>query len=94
MPDPCPQATITEGDAENLPANWTGKFDRYTSAGSIEYWPHPQMAIDEAARILRPGGKAMIIGPIRATNPVSRFFADLWYSRLNTLLLVPVCGAC
>lgn len=72
-------ATITEGDAENLPANWTGKFDRYTSAGSIEYWPHPQMAIDEAARILRPGGKAMIIGPIRATNPVSRFFADLWY---------------
>lgn len=72
-------ATITVGDAENLPTNWTGKFDRYVSAGSIEYWPHPQMAIDEAARILTPGGKAMIIGPIRATNPVSRFFADLWY---------------
>ena len=21
----------------------------------------------------------MIIGPVRATNPISRFFADMWY---------------
>eukprot|EP00040_Diaphanoeca_grandis_P017624 m.92273 g.92273 ORF g.92273 m.92273 type:complete len:663 (+) comp26534_c0_seq1:103-2091(+) len=72
-------AEMLEGDSQNLPANWTGKFDRYTSAGSIEYWPQPQEAIDESARILKPGGKAMIIGPVRATNPVSRFFCDLWY---------------
>lgn len=36
-------AAMMEGDAENLPMNWTGKFDRYVSAGSIEYWPHPQV---------------------------------------------------
>jgi len=67
------------GDAEALPAEWTGKFDRYVSAGSIEYWPHPQRALDEAARVVKNGGKAMIIGPVRPTNVVSRFFADTWY---------------
>jgi len=66
-------AEMIEGDSQNLPANWTAKFDRYTSAGSIEYWPQPQEAIDESARILKPGGKAMIIGPVRATNPIARF---------------------
>ena len=67
------------GDSEQLPANWTAHFDRYVSAGSIEYWPHPQRAIVEAHRVLKVGGKAMIIGPTRATNPLSRFFSDLWY---------------
>ena len=36
-------AAIIEGDAENLPANWTGRFDRYTSAGSIEYECPPRL---------------------------------------------------
>ena len=67
------------GDAEALPANWSNHFDRYVSAGSIEYWPHPQRALREAHRVLKVGGKAMIIGPTRATNPISRFFSDLWY---------------
>jgi MPBQ/MSBQ methyltransferase len=67
------------GDAEGLPANWTSTFDRYVSAGSIEYWPHPQRAILEAHRVLKVNGKAMIIGPTRATNAISRFMSDLWY---------------
>lgn len=67
------------GDAEALPANWTGAFDRYTSAGSIEYWPAPHVGIREAHRILRPGGRATIIGPVRPTFWLSRFFADMWY---------------
>ena len=29
------------GDAENLPFD-ANMFDRWTSAGSIEYWPNPQ----------------------------------------------------
>ncbi|OEL38545.1 2-methyl-6-phytyl-1,4-hydroquinone methyltransferase 2, chloroplastic, partial [Dichanthelium oligosanthes] len=33
--------TILEGDAEDLPFP-TDTFDRYVSAGSIEYWPDPQ----------------------------------------------------
>lgn len=69
--------TFVEGDAENLPFE-TSEFDRYTSAGSIEYWPEPQRGIAEAYRVVKPGGKATIIGPVRATNWFSRFWCDLW----------------
>lgn len=41
--------TIVEGDAEALPFP-TDAFDRYVSAGSIEYWPDPQRGIAEAYR--------------------------------------------
>jgi len=66
-----------EGDAEDLPFE-TDSCDRYTSAGSIEYWPEPQRGIAEAYRVLKPGGFATIIGPVRPTNPFSKFWADLW----------------
>lgn len=69
--------TFVEGDAENLPFN-SGEFDRYTSAGSIEYWPEPQRGIKEAYRVLKPGGVGTLIGPVRATNWFSRFWCDLW----------------
>jgi MPBQ/MSBQ methyltransferase len=69
--------TFVQGDAEALPFP-TDSFDRVVSAGSIEYWPEPQRGIAEAYRVLKPGGMATIIGPVRATNPVSRFFCDLW----------------
>src|SRR5215211_6644381 len=39
------------GDAERLPFE-DGSFDRYVSAGSIEYWPDPQRGIAEARRVL------------------------------------------
>ena len=35
-----------QGDAEDLPFP-TDSFDRYVSAGSIEYWPEPQRGIRE-----------------------------------------------
>lgn len=69
--------TIMEGDAEDLPFT-TDSFDRYVSAGSIEYWPEPQRGITEAYRVVKPGGIACIIGPVHPTHPVSRFFADCW----------------
>eukprot|EP00181_Compsopogon_caeruleus_P006025 CAMPEP_0184678448 /NCGR_PEP_ID=MMETSP0312-20130426/1192_1 /TAXON_ID=31354 /ORGANISM="Compsopogon coeruleus, Strain SAG 36.94" /LENGTH=291 /DNA_ID=CAMNT_0027127197 /DNA_START=205 /DNA_END=1080 /DNA_ORIENTATION=+ len=69
--------TIVEGDAEKLPFA-TDSVDRYVSAGSIEYWPEPARGISEAYRVVKPGGIATIIGPVRATNPISRFFCDMW----------------
>ncbi|XP_062201890.1 2-methyl-6-phytyl-1,4-hydroquinone methyltransferase 2, chloroplastic-like [Phragmites australis] len=68
---------IMEGDAEDLPFP-TDTFDRYVSAGSIEYWPDPQRGIKEAYRVLRLGGVACMIGPVYPTFWLSRFFADMW----------------
>jgi MPBQ/MSBQ methyltransferase len=65
------------GDAESLPFG-DSEFDRYVSAGSIEYWPDPQRAVTEAYRVLRDGGRAVVIGPVRPANAVLRALADTW----------------
>jgi MPBQ/MSBQ methyltransferase len=65
------------GDAEALPFE-DDRFDRYVSAGSIEYWPDPQRAIAEAFRVVRPGGRALVIGPLRRTHPLARRLSDAW----------------
>jgi MPBQ/MSBQ methyltransferase len=66
-----------EGDAEALPFA-TDSFDRYVSAGSIEYWPDPQRGIAEAYRVTKPGGTALVIGPVRPTNRLVRSLAEAW----------------
>lgn len=65
------------GDAEDLPFP-TDTFDRYVSAGSIEYWPKPQQAIAEAYRVLKPGGIALIVGPLERRNIFARWFFSSW----------------
>jgi len=65
------------GDAENLPFA-DDAFDRYVSAGSIEYWPDPLRAIAEAYRVTRAGGVALVIGPVRPAHPVARWLAETW----------------
>jgi MPBQ/MSBQ methyltransferase len=66
-----------EGDAEALPFE-TDSFDRYVSAGSIEYWPEPQRAVAEAYRILQPGGVALLVGPLPPANRAARWLAKHW----------------
>ena len=51
------------GDAEQLPFA-DDAFDRYVSCGSIEYWPDPGRAVAEAHRVVRPGGTALVVGPL------------------------------
>ena len=70
----CPRVL---GDAENLPFA-DDSFDRYVSAGSIEYWPDPQRGIAEAYRVTRAGGTALVIGPVRPANRVARALAETW----------------
>jgi MPBQ/MSBQ methyltransferase len=65
------------GDAERLPFD-TNEFDRYVSCGSIEYWPEPQRAIYEAYRVLRPGGIALVVGPLPPRNRLARLVAEAW----------------
>jgi MPBQ/MSBQ methyltransferase len=66
-----------QGDAEDLPFA-ADAFDRYVSAGSIEYWPDPQRGIAEAYRVLRPGGVGVVIGPVRPAGRLARALADAW----------------
>ena len=70
----CPRVL---GDAENLPFD-DDTFDRYVSAGSIEYWPDPQRGIAEAYRVVRTGATALVIGPVRPANRVARALAETW----------------
>ncbi len=65
------------GDAENVPFP-NDTFDRYVSAGSIEYWPNPQQGINEAYRVIKPGGWALLIGPLEPKMAFSRFMANTW----------------
>ena len=69
--------SFVEGDAEALPFG-TDAFDRYVSCGSIEYWPEPQAAFAEAYRVLKPGGIALMVGPLPPERPLARRLADLW----------------
>ena len=69
--------TFQIGDAENIPFE-TDKFDRYVSAGSIEYWPNPQKGITEAYRVIKPGGVATLIGPLDPPNSLVSFAANTW----------------
>lgn len=71
------ECTFKLGDAENLPFA-DDSFDRYVSAGSIEYWPNPQQGINEAYRVIKPGGQALMIGPLEPKQAFSRFVADTW----------------
>ena len=65
------------GDAEDLPFG-EDTFDRYVSAGSIEYWPDPQRGIAEAYRVVKPGGLATVIGPVEPAHPVLRRLTSTW----------------
>jgi MPBQ/MSBQ methyltransferase len=65
------------GDAEALPFA-TDSRDRYVSTGSVEYWPDPQRAVAEAYRVLRPGGVALLAGPLRRSHPLARWLSDAW----------------
>jgi len=63
------------GDAENLPFK-DNSFDAAISAGSIEYWPHPQKGIEEMARVTKSGGKVVILAPRKPDNVIVRKFAE------------------
>lgn len=69
--------TFLIGDAENIPVD-TDSFDRYVSAGSIEYWPNPQRGINESYRVIKPGGIALMIGPLQPKSWFARLMADTW----------------
>ncbi|GAA0648467.1 methyltransferase domain-containing protein [Salarchaeum japonicum] len=66
---------FTRGDAERLPFA-TNSFDAIWSSGSIEYWPNPHLALREFRRVVRPGGKVLVVGPDYPDSTVMQKVAD------------------
>jgi ubiquinone/menaquinone biosynthesis C-methylase UbiE len=61
----CAKADLTNvsfkhGDAENLPFK-DAQFDGVVTRLAIHHFAHPQRALDEMFRVLRPGGIAVIV---------------------------------
>jgi ubiquinone/menaquinone biosynthesis C-methylase UbiE len=63
------------GDAERLPFA-DDRFDHYWSSGSIEYWPEPVDALEEARRVTKPGGTVLVVGPDAPKSRVFEMVAD------------------
>ena len=63
------------GDAERLPFA-DGAFDAVWSSGSIEYWPNPVDALAEFRRVVKPGGRVLVVGPDSPDTPVFQRLAD------------------
>lgn len=67
-------ARFDQGDAENLPYP-DGSFDLVISRHVLWTLPHPEQALDEWRRVLRPGGRLVVIDGARygeATAPPQR----------------------
>jgi len=71
-----PIAEITEGDAEDIPLP-DNTFDGVSCHMSIHHYPHPDSALSEMYRILKPGGIVLIndlTGPAWLIRLMNRSF--------------------
>ncbi len=56
------RTSLSRGDVENLPFQ-DEVFDAVVSVGAIEYFPDPESALKEMARVSKRGGKVIVAGP-------------------------------
>ena len=71
------------GDAERLPFR-DDTFDAVWSSGSIEYWPDPVATLRDMRRVVKPGGRVLVVGPNNPRNSIAQRLADammLFYDR-------------
>ena len=50
---------LAGADVARLPFR-AGSFDAVVSSSSLHYWPRPDAALAEIARVLRPGGRLVV----------------------------------
>ncbi|XP_028913559.1 2-methoxy-6-polyprenyl-1,4-benzoquinol methylase, mitochondrial-like [Ornithorhynchus anatinus] len=74
------------GDAEELPFD-DDKFDVYTIAFGIRNVTHMDRALEEAYRVLRPGGRFLCLEFSQVTNPSLPRLYDLY-----SFQVIPVLG--
>ncbi|XP_026177736.1 2-methoxy-6-polyprenyl-1,4-benzoquinol methylase, mitochondrial [Mastacembelus armatus] len=74
------------GDAEELPFD-DNQFDIYTIAFGIRNVTHIDQALEEALRVLKPGGRFMCLEFSKVTNPVLARLYDAY-----SFQMIPVLG--
>lgn len=72
--------TFTRGTAESLPFR-TDAFDDVCSALSTCTFPHPVTAVEEMARVCRPGGRVRLLEHGRSSLPVVAGLMDRYADR-------------
>jgi ubiquinone/menaquinone biosynthesis C-methylase UbiE len=68
------------GDSEHLPFA-AGSFDVITCSNSFHHYPHPDLAVQEMHRVLRPGGRLVILDGFR-DNVIGWFIFDVVVGQL------------
>jgi ubiquinone/menaquinone biosynthesis C-methylase UbiE len=69
------QIRYVNADSEHLPFA-DGSFDVVTCSNSFHHYPHQQSVLREMHRVLRPGGRLMLIDGFR-DNPVGWFVFEV-----------------
>ena len=56
----CGRMKFTVGDSEHLPFD-DGAFDCVTCSNSFHHYPHPKRVLAQFRRVLKPGGRALVV---------------------------------
>lgn len=84
-PDIAAKLTYIEGDAMDLSAIASASVDIVSIAFGIRNVSDPPKALREFARVLRPGGRLVILEFERPKNPIIRWFNDAYCGKVMPL---------
>ncbi|BGP32304.1 2-hexaprenyl-6-methoxy-1,4-benzoquinone methyltransferase [Rhodotorula toruloides] len=73
-----PQVSFHLGNAEHLEQFADNTFDLYTIAFGIRNCTHPDKVVEEAYRVLKPGGVLSVLEFSNVPNPILSQAYDLW----------------
>ncbi len=78
---PAMPVDFIQGDAEHLPFE-SNQFDLVTCCNSFHHYPHPQQSVNEMARVLRPGGRVILVDGCR-DEPFGYFIFEVCVARVE-----------
>ncbi|MCG8403854.1 MAG: methyltransferase domain-containing protein [Phycisphaerales bacterium] len=81
--------SFLNGDAEHLPFR-DQSFDVVTCSNSFHHYPHQREAVREMRRVLRPGGRLMLIDGFR-DNVIGWFLFDVFITAAESTPEAKVC---
>jgi SAM-dependent methyltransferase len=67
--------TFVEGDATALPVE-SESFDLATCARTLHHVRRPELVVAELTRVVRPGGKIMLVDQLASVDPLEGFARD------------------